>query len=164
MAKKKYEINLSTEDRITLTQIIKSGISSARTIMRAQILLNSDNSKGRKPNPVRRLAEVLGTTPATIETVKKEFCEQGLEGVLTRKKRETPPIEPKVTGDVEAHVIAIACMEPPEGYSRWTLNLLADKTVELGYIDSISHMTVKRILKKTNFSLTDRNTGAFHQI
>ena len=71
-----------------------------------------------------------------------------------RKKRETPPVPPKVTGDVEAHIIALACGDPPEGYEKWTLRLLADKCVELNYAESLSHMTVSRILKKTNLSLT----------
>ena len=79
---------------------------------------------------------------------------RGLERVLTRKKRETPPVPVKVTGEVEAHVIALACGAPPEGYEKWSLRLLADKCVELNYIDSISHTTVANILKKTNSSLT----------
>ncbi len=73
--------------------------------------------------------------------------------LLARKKRETPPVPAKVTGEVEAHVIALACGKPPKGYSKWTLRLLANKAVELGYIDSISHVTVSNILKKTNLSL-----------
>ena len=82
------------------------------------------------------------------------YCEKGLEATINRKKRETPPVPAKVTGEVEAHVIALACGQPPDGYSKWTLRLLADRTVELGYIDSISHVTVSTILKKTNLSLT----------
>ena len=79
---------------------------------------------------------------------------KGLEATINRKKRETPPVPAKVTGDIEAHIIALACGEPPEGYSRWSVRLIAQKCVELNYIDSISHMTVSRILKKTNLSLT----------
>jgi len=77
-----------------------------------------------------------------------------LEGTIERRKRKTPPVAAKVTGEVEARIIALACSEPPEGYARWTVRLLADKSVELVYIDSISAMTVNRTLKKTNLSLT----------
>ena len=84
--------------------------------------------------------------------MRSSYCEKGLEATINRKKRETPPVPAKVTGEVEAHVAALACSEPPEGYSKWTLRLLADKTVELGYIDSISHVTISTILKKMNLS------------
>ena len=84
--------------------------------------------------------------------MRSSYCAKGLEATINRKKRETPPVPAKVTGEVEAHVVALACSEPPEGYSKWTLRLLADKTVELGYIDSISHVTISTILKKMNLS------------
>lgn len=87
-----------------------------------------------------------------MQTVRSSYYEKGLEATINRKKRETPPVPAKVTGEVEAHVVALACSEPPEGYSKWTLRLLADKTVELGYIDSISHVTISTILKKMNLS------------
>lgn len=103
---------------------------------------------------VSEIADAYHTTPTTVQTVRTSYCEKGLEATISRKKRETPPIPAKVTGEVEAHVIALACGQPPEGYSKWTLRLLADRTVELGYIDSISHVTVSTILKKTNLSLT----------
>lgn len=94
------------------------------------------------------------TTPTTVQTVRASYCDKGLEATVNRKKRETPPVPAKVTGEVEAHIIALACSDSPEGYSRWTLRLLADKTVEMGYIDSISYVTISTILKKTNLSLT----------
>ncbi len=97
---------------------------------------------------VSEISKAYHTTPTTVQNVRTSYCEKGLEATINRKKRETPPIPAKVTGEVEAHVIALACGEPPEGYSKWTLRLLADKTVELGYIDSISHVTVSTILKK----------------
>ena len=103
---------------------------------------------------VAEIANVYHTTPTTVQTVRTSYCEKGLEATINRKKRETPPVPAKVTGEVEAHVIALACGKPPEGYAKWTLRLLADKTVELGYITSISHVTVSNILKKTNLSLT----------
>ena len=103
---------------------------------------------------VSEIATAYHTTPTTVQTIRTSYCEKGLEATINRKKRETPPVPAKVTGEVEAHVIALACGQPPEGYSKWTLRLLAERTVELGYIDSISHVTVSTILKKTNLSLT----------
>ena len=96
----------------------------------------------------------FNTSATTVQKVRTSYGEKGLEATVNRKKRETPPVEAKVTGDVEAHIIAMACGEPPKGYAKWTLRLLADKSVKLGYIDSISHTQVGRILKKTNISLT----------
>ena len=103
---------------------------------------------------VAEIANVYHTTPTTVQNVRASYCEKGLEATIKRKKRETPPVSAKVTGEVEAHVIALACGDPPEGYSKWTLRLLADRTVELGDIDSISYVTISTILKKTNLSLT----------
>ena len=140
----KYVIELSDQDKATLMEIVKKGSSPARTILRANILLASDK-RNDKYMTVSEIADAYHTTPTTVQTVRTSYCEKGLE---------TPPIPAKVTGEVEAHVIALACGQPPEGYSKWTLRLLADRTVELGYIDSISHVTVSTILKKTNLSLT----------
>ena len=103
---------------------------------------------------VAKIAETYHTTPTTVQNVRTSYANNGLATTLSRKKRATPPVAPKVTGDVEAHIIALACGNPPEGYEKWTLRLLADKCVELNYAESLSHMTVARILKKTNISLT----------
>lgn len=149
----KYVIELSDQDKTRLMEIVKKGNSPARTILRANILLASDKQNDRYMT-VSEIANAYRTTPTTVQTVRASYCKKGLEATITRKKRETPPIPAKVTGEVEAHIIALACGQPPEGYSRWTLRLLADKTVELGYIESISHVTVSNILKKTNLSLT----------
>lgn len=149
----KYVIELSNQEKVRLMEIVKKGNSPARTILRANILLASDKQSD-KYMTVSEIANAYRTTPTTVQTVRASYCKKGLEATITRKKRETPPIPAKVTGEVEAHVIALACGQPPEGYSRWTLRLLADKTVELGYIESISHVTVSNILKKTNLSLT----------
>ena len=149
----KYIIELSEEDRIELYDIVTKGTSSARKILRANILLASDRCSG-KYMTVAEIAKAYHTTPTTVQTVRTSYCEKGLEATINRKKRETPPVPAKVTGEVEAHIIALACSAPPEGYSKWTLRLLADKTVELGYIESISHVTVSSVLKKMNLSLT----------
>ena len=142
----KYVIELSEQDRAELIEIVRKGKRPARTILRANILLASDRGS-EKYMTVTEISRVYHTTPTTVQTVRTSYCEKGLEATINRKKRETPPVPAKVTGEVEAHVIALACSEPPEGYSKWTLRLLANKTVELGYIDSISHVTVSTILK-----------------
>ena len=149
----KYVIELSNQEKVRLMEIVKKGNSPARTILRANILLASDKQND-KYMTVSEIANAYRTTPTTVQTVRASYCKKGLEATITRKKRETPPIPAKVTGEVEAHVIALACGQPPEGYSKWTLRLLANKTVELGYIESISHVTVSTILKKKNLSLT----------
>jgi len=132
----KYVIELSDQDKAELIDIVTKGKSPARTILYANILLASDR-QSEKYMTVSEISKAYHTTPTIVQNVRTSYCEKGLEATIHRKKRETPPIPAKVTGEVEAHVIAPACSEPPEGYSRWTLRLLADKTVELGYIDSI---------------------------
>ena len=149
----KYVIELSNQEKVRLMEIVKKGNSPARTILRANILLASDKQNDGYMT-VSEIANAYRTTPTTVQTVRASYCKKGLEATITRKKRETPPIPAKVTGEVEAHIIALACGQPPEGYSRWTLRLLANKTIELGYIESISHVTISTILKKTNLSLT----------
>lgn len=152
MSAVKYIIELSDADRKTLHEIVTKGNAPARTVLRANILLASDrNAKQRMT--VAQIADVYHTTSTTVSNVRASYANNGLEATITRKKRETPPVPAKVTGDVEAHIIALACSDPPEGYERWTLRLLADKCVELNYVDSLSHMTVSRVLKKTNLSL-----------
>lgn len=143
----KYVIELSDQDKAELIDIITKGKSPARTILCANILLASDR-RSEKYMTVSEISKVYHTTPTSVQNVWTFYCEKGLEATVNRKKRKTPPIPAKVAGEVEAHVIALACGEPPEGYSKWTLRLLANKTVELGYIDSISHVTVSIILKK----------------
>ena len=149
----KYIIELTDADRKTLSDIISKGSSSAKTILRANILLASDRNATQRMT-VAQIADVYHTTPTTVQNVRTSYVNIGLEATIYRKKRETPPVPAKVTGDVEAHIIALACSNPPEGYERWTVRLLADKCVELDYVDSLSHMTVSRVLKKTNLSLT----------
>jgi hypothetical protein len=103
---------------------------------------------------VNAVAKFLQTTPTTVQTVIIEYAEQGLEAVLSRKKQQGPPAAKKEDDSLEAPIIALCCGTAPEGYARWILRLLADKCVELGYIDAISHTTISRTLKKTNLSLT----------
>lgn len=149
----KYIIELTDTDRKTLLDTVAKGASPAKAILRANILLASDKNN-KKHMTVAEIAEAYHTTPTTVQNVRTSYANNGLDATINRKKRTTPPVPPKVTGDVEAHIIALACGEPPEGYSKWTLRLLAEKCVELNYAESLSHVTVSRVLKKTNLSLT----------
>jgi hypothetical protein len=149
MPKKKYIVAFNDAERCELRKITKEGVNPARTILRANILLMSDANSGKK-HSVKETACALGTTTTTVQNVKASCCERGLEATLKRKRREAPPVPAKITGDVEAKIIAMRCTDPPEGHARWTLRLLADKAVELEIIDAISHVSVGNILKKTN--------------
>lgn len=149
----KYIIELTDTDRKALLDTVAKGASPAKAILRANILLASDKNN-KKHMTVAEIAEAYHTTPTTVQNVRTSYANNGLDATINRKKRTTPPVPPKVTGDVEAHIIALACGEPPEGYSKWTLRLLAEKCVELNYAESLSHVTVSRVLKKTNLSLT----------
>jgi hypothetical protein len=152
---KKNQIILTTEQRQELEQFSKTGIHNVRLVTRAKIILLLDSSEGRKASKQDEIAQRLETSRQTVNNVTKDFlAAKNVSSFLQRKKRETPPVEPKVTGEVEARIIALACSEAPQGYAKWTLRLLADKCVELHYADSLSHMTVSRLLKKHNLSLT----------
>lgn len=146
-------IMLSQEEVATLNRFTTSGTHPAQLIRRARVLLLSDASKG-KPRSETQIAEMLDITRQTVRNVKDDYRSRGLDGALSRKKRGTPPVPAKVDGEVEAHIIALSLTDPPDGYARWNVRLLADRSVELGYVESLSHMTVSRLLKKTNSSLT----------
>jgi len=155
MRGKHVKIELSAAERIELERFSKTGKHSAKLINRAKILLELDEADGRKPLTQAKIAEKIGVDRRTVNDAKQAFLKaDSLTVFLQRKKRETPPIQPKITGDVEAHIIALACGPVPEGCARWSVRLLADKSVELNYIDSISFKSVQRLLKKHNLSLT----------
>ncbi len=155
MRKSSKEVKLSKEDRMILEKIINTGTRSVKQIKRARILLELDTSNGIEPAKEASIAEKVGVSRQTIQVVKTEFfASEKLQDVLERKKRETPPNQPKITGDVEAKILALACSAVPEGYSTWTLRLLAEKIIELQILDNISHMSVSRLLKKHSLSLT----------
>ena len=152
---KKNEIKLSVEQRKELEKFSKTGVHSAKLIKRAQIILLLDTSKIKKAETFEEISKRLDISVTTITNVKKDFfAAESISAFLQRKKRDTPPIEPKITGDVEARIIALACSEVPEGCARWTVRLIADKSVELQIVDSISFKSVQRLLKKRNLSLT----------
>lgn len=153
MKPKKYKVFLNPYHRTELEGIIKRGKHSATTIKRANILLDLDETMGNVGKQ-EEIAARFKTSTSTVYNVSRQFVQKGLEAVLYRKKRETPPTQPIATGDIEARIIALACSEPPKGRSRWTLRLLEEKVVELKIVDAISDNTIGRLLKKHRLSLT----------
>jgi len=147
---KKYVVELTSEERKQLTAMIQKGKTAGYKIRHAQILLRIDQGKQGSCWSDGKVAEAFGAHITTVERLRRRFVEEGLEAALERHNRQN--YTRKLDGDAEAHLIAIACSEPPEGRNEWTLRLLADKLVELKVVDSISHMTVSRTLKKTNLS------------
>lgn len=148
MPKNKYRVRLAKEEKKALLGIILKGSAPAKAIMHANVLLTADESDSESRKSEGEIAALFHVNPQTIHTIRRRYSEEGLDAAISRKKRETPPVEPKITGEVEAKVIALSCGTPPQGRSRWSLRLLADKAVELHYIDSISHEAVGRLLKK----------------
>jgi len=146
----KYHVYLTQENRQELESLIRSGESSARTQTRARILLLTDEHQKKKKG-TEEIASVLMCSLPTITAIRKKFMEGGVENALYDKAR--PGAAPKITGEIEAHLTMLACSAPPEGRSRWTLQLLADKLVELKLVDSISDVAVMHRLKKMNLSL-----------
>ena len=147
-----YKVTLTKEERDQLTEMTRTGAHAARKIIHALILLNVDRGSHIESQINEDICKVLKIGMRTIDRVKKRFVEEGLEAAL--KMAPTSRVYDKlVDGDMEAHLIALACGEPPKGFARWSLRLLADKVVELRFAESISHETVRRTLKKTNLSL-----------
>jgi hypothetical protein len=148
-------IILTSEQRQELEKFFKSGVHSVKLVNRARIILELDTSEGRKATRQEEIAKYVNVSRQTVNEAKRDFLvAESVTKFLQRKKREKPPVAPKITGEVEAKIIALACSEVPQGYARWTLQLLADKSVELNYVDSITDMSVHRLLKKRNLSLT----------
>ena len=147
---KKYIVRLSGEERKSLKSLVSSGKGPARMFTRARILLKANVGKDGPGWPDEKIADALDVTIQTIERIRKQLVEEGLEAVLRRRKYVQKVSRKKLDGDAEAHLIALACADAPEGYTRWSLRLLADKMVELGYVESISHEAVRRVLKKTS--------------
>lgn len=155
----RYRVTLTQDERSDLELLTKKGKTHARKFIRARALLLCDAGSGGPAWKVADVAKALGVTSRTIENLKKRFVEDGLDVALDRKGREKPPREVVFDGAFEARLLALACSEPPEGYQRWTVRLLADKVVELNIAPSVSPMTIQRALKKMNLSLTSASTG-----
>jgi transposase len=146
----KYHIHLSSEERQELESLIRRGASAARIQTRARILLLCDESQNTQ-KPTKEIAAALMCSLPTITNIRKKFVEGGLPNALYEQPR--PGQIPKITGEIEAQLTLLACSAPPEGKARWTLQMLADKLVELELVDSISDVAVMHRLKKMNLSL-----------
>ena len=144
-------MTLTIQEREQLQALVSKGKSAARKLVRARILLLADEAEGGPRKSDREIVDALGCGRATVERVRKQFVEEGLEATLAPKPT-TRTYENRLDGKAEAHLAAIACGAPPEGRSHWTLRLSADRMVGLGYVDSVSHETVRQTLKKTNSS------------
>jgi transposase len=152
----KYIVKLSADEREQLLAITRLGKSSARRITRARILLKADQRLSDE-----QIAIELSIGSATVGRVRQRFVEEGLENDLNERPRA--PKRPKLSAKQEAHVIAVACSKAPDGRARWTLRLLADKIVELGFCESYSHEQVRRLLKKRSSSLGKKLSGAYRK-
>lgn len=156
---KKYIVTLAEDERVTLGALITKGKHKSQEILNALILLGCDEGEFQiKRSTNEEMARVLNISMRKIDRVKKRFVVDGLEIALNGRKGSRIYAK-KADGDFEAHLVALSCSEPPEGFARWSLRLLADKVVELDYIDSVSHETVRRILKKTKSSLGNEKDG-----
>jgi len=146
-----YTIKLTMAEVEELKAIISKGSHTSQTFRVAYILLNCDEGQYSDKVTNEQISKVLKVGMRTIDRVKKKFVEEGFEASLER--RITSRVyEKKSDGDVEAKLVTLCCSEPPKGYAKWSLRLLADKMVELNYVESISHVTVRSVLKKTNLS------------
>jgi hypothetical protein len=156
---KKYIVTLIKEEREVLSALASKGKHKSQKILNALILLGCDEGEYQaKRSTNEEIATVLNISMRKIDRVKKRFVAEGLDVALNGRKGSRVYAK-KVDGDFEAHLVALSCSEPPEGFARWSLRLLADKVVELGYIDSISHEAVRSILKKRNRALATERLG-----
>jgi len=154
-----YTVTLTKDERESLFELTSKGKHNSQQILNALILLNCDKSEWNVNHSTNEeISRVLNISMRKIDRVKKRFVEEGLEVALNGKKSDRIYVK-KVDGDLEAHLVALSCSEPPEGFASWSLRLLADKAVELGYVEDISHETVRRTLKKRNQTLAKETMG-----
>ena len=156
---KKYKVTLTQEERKELDALSSKGKHAAQTMLNSLILLACDEGEYQTERSINEtISRVLNVSMKTIDRVKKRFVEEGFDMALTGKP-STRVYRRKADGDLEAHLVALSCSAAPEGHQRWTLRLLADKAVELDYVDSISYETVRRVLKKTSLNLGKQKVG-----
>jgi len=148
-----HQVRLKEEERNELYRYLHQGIAPARSLNRARMLLMADEGY-----PDDHISKSLQVAKSTVARIRGRYCQEGLQSALKEKSRSGTP--PKIDGRAKAEVVTIACSKPPEGRSRWTLRLLADRAVELNVVDSISHTTIHRILKKMRSSRGRRSIGA----
>jgi transposase len=161
VAVKKYVVRLSSEERDRLEGLRTKGKIPARRLTKALILLKADVSEVGPGWSDSEIIKAFDTTKSMVYCVRKQLVEEGLDAVLSRKVRQTPPVARIFDGETEAKLIALACSKPPEGFARWSLRLLEEKVVELNIVDHASDSTIGRVLKKTLSSPTARSAGSF---
>jgi len=154
----KHAVRLGDDQRRRLDQATRTGTAHARTSSYARALLLVDESDGGMAWSDEKAADALGISPRTVARLHKQFCREGLDEAL-RPRRTAPGRPPKIDGVAEAHLIALACSELPEGRAAWSLRLLADEFVALGVSEPVSHETVRQTLKKTRSGPTARRAG-----
>ena len=156
---KKYIVTLTEAERSYLNEMTSKGRHRSQKVLNALILLACDKGEYQNLSSTNaEISKVLNTSMRKIDRVKKRFVKSGLDVALNGKKSDRV-YEKKADGDFDAHIVALSCSKPPEGFSRWSLRLLADRAVELKYIDNISYETVRRVLKKTNLSPGRKKSG-----
>jgi transposase len=154
----KYKVTLSKEERDELMDIINKGSHTSQKFRNAYILLNCDEGKFADKVTNAQISKVLKIGMRTIDRTKKKFIEEGFDAALERKPADRV-YDKKADGDFEAHIVALCCSEPPKGFAKWSLRLLADKAVELKYAESISHETIRRVLKKRLKTVESKRVG-----
>jgi hypothetical protein len=156
---KKYRVTLRKEERGLLEVMVQKGNHKSRKVLNALVLLNCDEGRFQDHRVKNEdVASVLRISMRKIDRVKRRFVEEGFDTALSGHKQERI-YEKKADGEFEAHLIALSCSAPPEGFARWSLRLLADRAVELKYIDSVSYETIRRVLKKRNKTLEKARMG-----
>jgi transposase len=149
--RKKFPVTLTESQRDHLKQLIAAGTAPARKLTHARILLKADSSPGAPKWTDDAIADAVEVSQPTVARVRRQFVEQGLEAALNRRAPRRAYVR-KLDGKQEARLVALACGEPPTGRAHWTLQLLADKLVELEIVEAVSSQTVRRTLKKTGLS------------
>lgn len=156
---KRYVVTLSVEERKELEAITLNGKSSRNKVIKAFILLKADAVEQGEAWTDKRIAETYNISTSTVEQTRERFVEEGLEGALNRKQTRRV-YRRKIEGEEEAHLIALACSDPPEGRAEWTMQLLADKLVELNIVESVSDETVRRAMNKNELKPWQKKSGA----
>jgi transposase len=147
---KRYRVTLTPEEREALGRMISRGKADARKLAHARVLLQADEAEGGPARADEAIASALDVSVRTVERVRQRFVEQGLDAALWPKPSKRIYARKLDGGEQEAHLIALACSTPPEGKGRWPLRLLAERMVELGHVDALSHETARQALKKTS--------------
>lgn len=157
---KKYIVTLGQKERSNLMKITSRGKHQSQKVVNALILLGCDEGEFQGRRSINEeLSRVLKIGMRKIDRIKKRFVEEGIDIALNGKREGSRVYPKKADGDFEAHLVALSCGDPPEGFARWSLRLLADKVIELNYLDKVSHETIRQVLKKTKLNLGSAKGG-----